>query len=322
MAAGEGETPRRGARDGAGAAPERPPGGGTGERMAGASKGPPAGRRQGVEGSAAGGPAGRAAACPSCRGARPAGRGAAGSARDLHAGRYTDALRLMVDGTLTADAAAYRAAAATFEDLAGAGVVPGGDEFYATAYSALCYDVAGMRQDAARMYGLLGSRYSGEFEYIVGSAGHARRLAEGLAALGMGDGGARLAPALDDARGWLRSRAGPGGSIGHDTPDDYNLFFALLNLLCRFFKAIGGPDPDGRARDLAEKAGGFYDDLVRYFPDPPLGLMVSLYLRLVEAEYGRSASGAGPVGGAAAGPPCLARLGDGRALRARHSGND
>ena len=49
---------------------------------------------------------------------------------------------------------------------------------------------------------------------------------------------------------------------------------------------------------------------------------MSLYLRLVEAEYGRSASGAGPVGGAAARPPCLARLGDGRALRARHSGND
>ena len=77
------------------------PGGGTGERMAGASKGPPAARRQGMEGSAAGGPAGRAAAGPSCRGARPADRGAAGSARDLHAGRYTDALRLMVDGTLT-----------------------------------------------------------------------------------------------------------------------------------------------------------------------------------------------------------------------------
>ena len=134
----------------------------------------------------------------------------------------------------------------------------------------------------------------------------------------MGDGGARLAPALDDARGWLRSRAGPGGSIGHDSPDDYNLFFALLNPLCRFFKAIGGPDQDGRARDLAEKAGGLCDDLVRHFPDLPLGLMVSLYLRLVEAEYERSASGAGPGNGAAAGP-CSpmgsaarrARLGDG-----------
>ena len=150
--------------------------------MAGASKGPPAGRRQGVEGSAAGGPAGRAAAGPLLL-RRPPGRsGAAGSARDLHAGRYTDALRLTVDGTLTGDAAAYRAAAATLEDLAGAGGVPGGDEFYATAYSALCYDVAGMRQDAARMYGLLGPRHSGEFEYIVGSGGGA------CAAAGRGPG--------------------------------------------------------------------------------------------------------------------------------------
>ena len=177
----------------------------------------------------------------------------------------------MVDGTLTADAAAYRAAAATFEDLAGAGVVPGGDEFYATAYSALCYDVAGMQQDAARMYGLLGPRYSGEFEYIVGSAGHARRLAEGLAALGMGDGGARLAPALDVVRGWLRSRAGPGGSIGHDTPDDYNLFFALLNLLCRFFKAIGAPTRTAAPATWQKRQAGSTTTSSGTFPIRPWG---------------------------------------------------
>lgn len=211
-------------------------------------------------------------------------------ARGSSADRHTEALRLIIDGTLTGDEEAYRGAAVALEDMADTGDLPRGDEFYATACSALCYDVVGMRRDAVRMYRLLGQRYSGEFEYIVGSAEHARRLAEGLAALGLGDGGRRLVPALDGARSWLRSQEEPGGGIDHDSPDDYNLFFALLNLLCRFFRALRGPDSDGEARDLAEKADGFHDDLLRYYPDPPLGFMVSLYLRLVKAVYGRSVS--------------------------------
>ena len=211
-------------------------------------------------------------------------------ARGSPADRHTEALRLIIDGTLTGDEEAYRGAAVALEDMADAGDLPRGDEFYATACSALCYDVVGMRRDAVRMYRLLGQRYSGEFEYIVGSAEHARRLVEGLAALGLGDGGRRLAPALDDVRSWLRGQEEPGGGIDHDSPDDYKLFFALLNLLCRFFRALRGPDSDGDARDLAEKADGFHDDLLRYYPDPPLGFMVSLYLRLVKAVYGRSVS--------------------------------
>ena len=216
--------------------------------------------------------------------------------REPRADRYVGALRSIIDGTSTGDEAAYVSAAAALEDMAAAELARS-DEFYATACSALCYDVAGMRRDAVRMYRLLGGRYSGEFEYIVGSAAHARRLAEGLAALGMGDGGRRLALALDGARSWVRGQAGPDGEFDHDSPDDYRLFFALLNLLCRFFGALRGPDSDGRARDLAERAGRFYDELLRYHPDPSLGFMVSLYLRLVESTYGRSVSRLGLAGG-------------------------
>ena len=219
-------------------------------------------------------------------------------ARGPHADRYADALRSIIEGTSTGDEAAYVSAAAALEGMAGTGELARGDEFYATACSALCYDVAGMRQDAVRMYRLLGGRYTGEFEYIVGSAAHARRLAEGLAALGVGDGGRSLATALDGARRWVRGQSGPDGELDHDSPDDYRLFFALLNLLCRFFKALGGPGSDGRARGLAERAGRFYDELLRYHPDPSLGFMVSLYLRLVEATYRRSVSGPGLAGGA------------------------
>lgn len=218
-------------------------------------------------------------------------------AREPHADRYVGALRSIINGTSTGDEAAYASAAEALEDMADAGELARDEEFYATACSALCYDMAGMRRDAVRMYRLLGGRYSGEFEYIVGSAAHARRLAEGLEALGLGDGGRRLALALDGASSWVRSRAGPDGEFNHDSPDDYNLFFALLNLLCLFFKALRGPDSDGRASGLAERAGRLYDEILQYHPEPLLGFMVSLYLRLVEATYGRSVSRLGMAGG-------------------------
>ena len=211
-------------------------------------------------------------------------------ARNPPADRYTDVLLSIVGGTLKGDEAGYVAAAGELEDMADASELPRGDEFYATVLSALCYDMAGMRGDAERLYRLFGQRYSGEFDYIVGSAAHARRLVEGLAMLGTGDGGRRLESSLVRARRWLRAKAGPGGKVDHDSPDDYDLFFALLELLCRFFEALGGPNSDGRARSLAERAGEFHDDLVWYCPDPPLGIIVGLYLRLVEATYGRSAS--------------------------------
>lgn len=212
---------------------------------------------------------------------------------------YTEALHSIIDGTSTGNIESYREAAVALEDLADAGDLPRGDEFYATACSALCYDIARMRFDAARMYGLLEQRHSGEFEYIVGSAAHSKRLVRGLAALGMGDGCELLTSALDDTCKWLNAQASPKGGIDHDSPDDYKIFFALLNLLCQFFKALEGSDPGGGARDLAKRAGRFYDDLLRYYPDPPLGFMVSLYLRLVESTYEHSAPGLGLAGYAA-----------------------
>ena len=204
--------------------------------------------------------------------------------------RYTDAMRAIIDGTVEGDSDAYRAAATALDDLAGAGELPRGDEFYATVFAALCYDIARMRGDAVRLYRLFGRRYSGQLEYVVGSAAHSRRLVEGLAMLGAGDGGRSLKSALADTDKWLRSQTGPGGKIDHDSPEDYRLFFALLSLLCRFFGALGGPDSDGIARDLAEKAGRFHDDLLRYSPDYNMEFMVSLYLRLVEATYEHSAA--------------------------------
>ena len=211
-------------------------------------------------------------------------------ARNHPADRYTDVLQSIVGGTLNGNEAGYVAAADELEDMADAGELPRGDEFYATVLSALCYDMAGMRSDAERMYRLFGQRYSGEFDYIVGSAAHARRLVEGLARLGTGDGGRLLESSLVRARRWLRAQAGPGGKVDHDSPDDYDLFFALLELLCRFFKSLMGPDSDGSARNLVKRAGGFHGDLLRYDPDPPLGIIVGLYLKLVEATYGRSVS--------------------------------
>ena len=206
-------------------------------------------------------------------------------------------MQSIIDGTSTGNRASYEEAAVALEDMADAGELPRGDEFYATICSALCYDMARMRCDAVRMYRLLEQRYSGEFEYIVGSPAHSRRLVEGLALLGVGGGSGLLASALDETSRWLHAKASPERGIDHDSPDDYKLFFALLNLLCRFFEAPGRRGSDRSAKDLAERAGRFYNDLLRYFPDPPLGFMVSLYLRLVEATYDHSVSRLGLADG-------------------------
>ena len=126
--------------------------------------------------------------------------------------RYTGALRAIVDATSTESREGYRKAAEALDEMTAAGEIPRGGEFYATVCSALCYDMAGMRGDAARMYGLFEKRYSGEFEYIVGSAAHSERLVGGMASLGAGDGGRRLSSALDGARRRLLSQAAPGGA--------------------------------------------------------------------------------------------------------------
>lgn len=201
---------------------------------------------------------------------------------------YAEAMRPLLGDASTGNRAAYRAAAASLDDMSGTGELPRGDEFYATACSALCYDIAGMRDDAVRMYRFFGKRYTDEFEYIVRSPAHAARLAKGMASLGMGDGGRLLSAAMSDASDWILAQAAPGGSVEHDTPDDYNVFMATVMLLCRFYESLRSPDPGGNAGELAKKAGRFYDDLLHYWPDPSLGLMASLYLRLIEATYERA----------------------------------
>ena len=211
---------------------------------------------------------------------------------------YIEGLRTVVDATSTGDRAKYREAAAVLDDAADAAEPRRGDKFYATVCSAVCYDIAGMRGDAVRMYRLFEQRYAGEFEYIVRSGAHAARLARGLASLGMGDGGRLLSAAVGEASEWILAQAAPEGTIEHDTPDDYNMFMDTVILLCRFYESLGGPDSDGKARELAKKAGRMYDGFVQYYPDPSLGLAAGLYLRLIEATYERSAAGPGIADGA------------------------
>lgn len=218
--------------------------------------------------------------------------------------RYADAMRIIVEAASTGDRAGYRAAAVALDGATAAGELCG-DEFYATVCSALCYDIAGRRGDAVRMYRLFEQRYSGEFEYIVRSPARALRLVRGMASLGMGDGGRLLSAAVEDAGEWILAQAAPGSLVEHDTPDDYNVFMATAVLLCRFYGALKSPDSDGKAGELAKRAGSIYDELLHYYPDPPLGFMASLYLRLIEAMYERSPAGldaAACTAGAAANP--------------------
>ena len=225
-----------------------------------------------------------------------------GGAADLERGLgnkwFAGASRAIIDATSTGNREAYRAAAAALDDAAAAGGLPRGEEFYATACSAPCYDIAGMRGDAVRMYRLLGPRCAGELDYIVRSPAHAARLVEGLASLGAGDGVRSLSSAVGGASRWILARAAPGRPVEHDAPDDCNLFMATVRLLSELHESLGGPGSDGVAGGLAGKAGRHYGELVHFCPGPPPGFMASLYLRLIEATYERSAAGLGIGGGA------------------------
>ena len=221
--------------------------------------------------------------------------------------RYVEALRTITGAALgPGDGTEYGAAAAALDDAAGSGELPRGHEFYATACSALCCDMAGMRADAVRMCGLLERRCAGEFECIVRSPEHTGRLVRGLASLGMGDGGRLPSVAVDGAVEWMLSQAPPGGPVEHDAPDDYNVIMATAHPPCEFYESLGGPGSDGRAREPAKRAGMFDDDLLHYYPDPPLGFMASLCLRLIEAADEHSMAGGPALPAAAPGRPVQA----------------
>ena len=199
---------------------------------------------------------------------------------------YASALIDMLDGAQGRDGDAYRRSARSMEDMAGAGAVSVGMEFYASLYAALCYDIAGMQADAARMYGTLSGRYRGELDRMLPSAECACELVEGIAALGRRDADL-LSRTLSKIAGLIKDREQAAESpMAPGSFDDCAALLAPLILTCEFFSSVR--DDAGRSRSLARDAGRMRDELSRFDASPMLRIMANLCLELIRASEGRS----------------------------------
>ena len=199
---------------------------------------------------------------------------------------YASALLDMLDGVLGHDGDSYRRCARSMEDVAGEGAMSGDMTFYASLYAALCYDIAGMQADAARMYGTLPSRYGGEFDYMLPSGACTGDLVEGIAALGRRDADV-LSSALSGIAGLIRGRESAAGRPpAHGSYDDCAALMATLILVCEFFSSVH--DDAGRPHSLALDASRMRDELSRFDVSPTLRIMAILCLDLIRASEERS----------------------------------
>ena len=189
---------------------------------------------------------------------------------------------------------AYAEVADALEGLLDHGDVPAGMLFYTCMYSALCHDIAGNAGRAERMYGRMERAYAGEFDGIVGSQKHARRLAAGLADLGRRQHD-EFSAALSCAVEWIKAvESRTGGPIEHDRDDEYAVFMSVLILLDDFFASMSDADADAaRIAGFAREADERYRELELLDLDPLVDFMACLCLRLVRACSGRSVAALG-----------------------------
>ena len=184
---------------------------------------------------------------------------------------------------------AYAEAADALDGLLDQGNVPAGMLFYTCMYSALCHDIAGDAGRAERMYGRMERAYAGEFDGIVGSQKHARRLAAGLADLGRRRRD-KFSAALSCTVEWIKAvESRTGGPIEHDRDDEYAAFMSVLILLDDFFASMADAEAGAaKIAGFAREADERYAELELLDLDPLVDFMACLCLRLVKACSGRS----------------------------------
>lgn len=201
---------------------------------------------------------------------------------------YAAALLSMIRGITNRQASEYGSAAESMEMLVEAGDIPVNLEYYATMYSALCYDIAGFPGRAEGMYGRMRDVYKDELEFIVPSKSHAKKLAAGLSMLGLRRTRA-FSAALSDAIAWIkRVESETGRPVAGDRADDYNVMLSSMILLDDFFTALTGSGEGDATGRLAHEASEQYDELPAFDLSPQVGFVARLYLQLIRASSERA----------------------------------
>ena len=202
--------------------------------------------------------------------------------------RYGTALLHMIRGIADREESEYGKAAESMEALVERGDMPANLSYYATMYSALCYDIAGYQGKAERMYGRMDDSYNGELERIMPSKTHAKRLAMGLSMLGCRRTDT-FGEALSGTIAWLKLVESENGSpVGHDFADDHTVMLSSMILLDDFFGALTGSGEGGETGRLAREAGEQYDELPLFDLSPQVEIAARLYLRLIRAASERA----------------------------------
>ena len=207
-------------------------------------------------------------------------------------GPYGPALLSMVRAIAGRGESEYGRAAESMEALVERGDIPVNLSYYATMYSALCYDIAGYQGRAERMYKKMDARYDGELERIIPSRMHARKLAAGLSMLGRRRVDA-FSEALSGTIDWLRLvESKNGGLLGldhaDDRTDDRTVMLSSMVLLDDFFRALTGPGEGDATGRLAHEASVQYDELSAFDLSPQVEFTASLYLQLIRASSERA----------------------------------
>lgn len=199
---------------------------------------------------------------------------------------YVSALLDMLDGVLDRDGDSYRRCARALEELVGAGAMPSSMTFYVSLYAALCYDIANMPTDAARMYRTLSNRYGGEFDDMLPSVTYAGDLVAGIAGLGRRDT-KPLSHTLSKIASLVRDRESASDQPPmREHQSDYEVLMALLVLIDKFFSSMS--DSSNQARSLALVANEMRSEISQFDISPMLRIMAILCLDLVRASEERS----------------------------------
>lgn len=209
---------------------------------------------------------------------------------------YASALLSMIKGIADRGESEYGKAAESMEMLVGRGDVPVNLSYYATMYSALCYDIAGFQGRAERMYKKMDDVYNDELERIIPSRTHAKKLAKGLSMLGRREACA-FSEALSDAIRWIKLvESETGEPLKHDRADDYTVMLSSMILLDDFFGALTGAGEGEATGRIAHAASEQCEELPSFDLSPQVGFMARLHLQLIRAASERAVAALG-IGG-------------------------
>jgi helicase len=196
--------------------------------------------------------------------------------------RYEISLYEMIEAVLKKQRELLKEAAYGLEQSVNIGIVPRKDEYFATLFSALAYDIAGEYYDRKRIYLKLTDLTTDYFSGILESEIDSKKLSASLGYLGL----RQLSPfrtIYDEIVGKLRTKKELGVfNISPEEEDDYITLFGMLNTVSGYYTAIEKKDSDS-IRAIFHETNKLFESFPHFSPSPPIKILGLLYLEDIRA---------------------------------------